>query len=142
RRTNDVAGELERVDGGVAAHEADDRALDAWSEAAAADQFEIHSRCRHSRAGGDDEVADLANFIAETEAIDGLLGEGRGLGGVAAHALSSRGKPARDVKAVGRVDAGPSALNARPLHHAIEEEARTPVAEQPPGEVHECLVHV
>ncbi len=44
-----MAGELQRVDRRVAAHEADDRALDGRVEPDALDQLQIDARARKSR---------------------------------------------------------------------------------------------
>ena len=46
---NDVARGLERVDGGVAAHEADQGALDGWVEAEVARRCRSRARARRGR---------------------------------------------------------------------------------------------
>jgi hypothetical protein len=55
---HDVARQLQRVDRGVAAHEADHGALDRVLQAAAGYQFEVYARRGKAGAGCDDQMGD------------------------------------------------------------------------------------
>ena len=57
---DDVMRGFERIDGGVAAHEADHGALDGGREAEMADDFEVQAGRVEASARGDDDVGDGA----------------------------------------------------------------------------------
>src|SRR5262245_20580689 len=100
---NDVARKLQRVDRGIAAHEADDRALDRAGEAAALDEFEIEARRGEAGAAGYQQVREAFAPVAEFEPFDGGRGESRSLVGEEPHARRRRGEMAPDIER-GRVE--------------------------------------
>src|SRR5829696_9977398 len=74
-RTHDVAAELQRVHGRVAAHEADDRAFDRGLEAASPDNLEIEAGRRKPGAAGHDEMAYAPLVLAELQLVDRAGGQ-------------------------------------------------------------------
>ena len=144
---HDVAGEPQGGDRRVAAHEADHRALDRGVEAAAPHQLEVDPGRREPGAGRDDQMRHVARGFAEAEPIDRGGGKLRRLDLVSAHALGRRGQVPQRVEAVrvdrfvaarsSRREARPAPRDLRARHHALEQEARAPVAQEPRREAHE-----
>ena len=96
---DDVAGELEGVHGGVAAHKADHGALDRRAQAEVVDDLEIEPRGIKAGAGGDDQVSDGAAFGGgQSEAIEGATRQGGSSRLVDPHAVRGRRKAATLVE--------------------------------------------
>ena len=76
--SDDVAGELQRADGRIAAHEADEGALDRRVEPAALHQLKVQARGGEAGAGGDDQVGDALQVLAQPQPLHRPLGERRG----------------------------------------------------------------
>jgi hypothetical protein len=66
-RANHVAREPERIDGGIAAHEADAGPLDPRAQGEPVDQVEVETRCREARAGHHDEVSDAFEVVLQVD---------------------------------------------------------------------------
>ena len=151
RRAHDMPRELQGIDRRMAAHEADDGALDGRRKAAAAHDFEVHARRGKAGACRNDEMRDLLRLGTELEPIDRLGAENRRFRLISAHALRRRRKLAEPIEAFAveriigarprRREAGPAPLDLRARHHPLEQQARIAIAQQIPGEAHECVVH-
>ena len=152
-RAHDVARQLERVDGGIAAHEADHGALDRARQLAALDHLVIEAGRREAGATGDQHMADAVALGAELQAFDRGL---RQLGRVpleAAHARGDIGEIAAQIEAlavdglafrpVARRQTGIAVLDAGFIRHALEQQAVAAVAvEQRLRKAAEGVVHV
>ncbi len=98
---NDVVGQAQGVDGGVAAHEADHGALHARVQPGVLDDQLIQARRHEAGAGGDDEVGDALALVLDAQGVDGPHGEAWSIGLETAHALGCRGGAAQGVEPLG-----------------------------------------
>ena len=95
----DVARGFERVDGGIAAHEADEGAFDGWIEAEVLDDVVVEPRCVKTGAGSDDDVGDgAAFFFCKRELVEGAFGQPRSELLEGLHAAGSCGEVATNEK--------------------------------------------
>src|SRR5262245_572232 len=150
---DDVARKFQRVDRGIAAHEADDGALDRAGEAAALHEFEIEARRGEAGAAGYEQVREAFASAAEFEPLDGGRGESRSLVIEQPHTRRGRGELAPDIKGVGvelsrvvlgrRRQEGIAAFDAGVLGHAPEDGALTTIVrKQRFGKANESRVHI
>src|SRR5262245_44492790 len=150
---DDGTRKFQRVDRGIAAHEADDGALDRAGEAAAFHQFEIEPRRREAGAAGYEEVREAFASAAEFEPFDGGRSQARSLVIEQPHAHCRRGELAPDIKGVGvelgrvvlgrRRQEGIAAFDAAVLGHAPEDGALAAiVGKQRFGKANESRMHV
>src|SRR5262245_49335640 len=93
---DDVARKFQRVDRGIAAHEADDGALDRAGEAAALEEFEIETRRGEAGAAGYEQMSEAFAPAAKFEPFNGGCGESWSLVGEEPHARRRRGEVAPD----------------------------------------------
>src|ERR1700688_2406816 len=70
---NDVARELERIHGGIAAHESDHGAFDRARKPAALDEFEIEAGRREAGATGNQQMGDAVALRSKLQTIDRSL---------------------------------------------------------------------
>src|ERR1700723_2157918 len=67
---NDVAGQLERIDSGIAAHESDHGAFDRARKPAALDELEIEAGRREAGATGNQQMGDAVALRSKLQTID------------------------------------------------------------------------
>src|ERR1700677_2469102 len=67
---NDVAGELERIDGGITAHESDHGTLDRARKPAALDELEIEAGRREAGATSNQQMGDAVALRSKLQTID------------------------------------------------------------------------
>src|ERR1039458_767894 len=98
---NDVASGLERVDGGIAAHETDEGALDRGVEVEKLDDFVVESRRVQAGAAGDDDVSNALAFgVGERELQEGATRELRSELSKGLHAAPRGGEIAGNEESV------------------------------------------
>ena len=66
-RADDMAGEPQRIDGRIAAHEANARPLDPRAQGQPIDQIEIEAGRREAGAGHDDQVSYAIQIVVQVE---------------------------------------------------------------------------
>ncbi len=96
---DDVIGQFQSIDGGEAAHEADDGALRAVRQHGLAHDLEVEAGSRESGAAGDDQVRDAV--AAGVQRPHGLHREMQGVGLIERHAGGGGRKCAAAVETGG-----------------------------------------
>jgi hypothetical protein len=86
-RANDVPRHFQRIDRRIAAHEADDAALDRWRELASLDPREIDAGSGKAGAACDEKMGDVGALVVPKQPFDRLLRQDRGVSLEAQHAL-------------------------------------------------------
>jgi hypothetical protein len=146
-----VPGDLQRVDRGLAAHEADHGALHAARQVVALHQVAVEAGCDEAGAGGDDQVRDARRFLRQAEPGEGGVGQRRRLGLVAGHAGAGGGEgPAGSVEAADRARAlrlggfqhGVAAADVAAHRHAFEGGAAALAIRLAGGEGAEGAMHL
>src|SRR5579863_3437115 len=100
--SDDMARGLERIHGGIAAHEADHGALDRGAQAEMMDDVEVEARRVESGARSDDDVRDAAALIAgDGQLVERAARELRGKTLEELHAARSIRKSAAHVEVLG-----------------------------------------
>ena len=150
---DDVVSGFEGVDGGVAAHEADEGSFDGGVETEVIDDLKVEAGGVEAGAGSDDDVGDGVAFrLRKGEVVKGFAGQ---LGGEALeefHAAGGDGEAAGNVEIFGvfpdavfsgkRIDEGVAVLDGGEAGHAAEEIARGSSGEHGDGEVNEGVMDV
>src|SRR6478736_5287147 len=101
---NDVARDLERIDGGIAAHASDHGTFDRARKPAALDEVKIEAGRGETRAAGYQQVGDAFALRSELQAIDRGLRQRRRVLFEQPHARRRVGEIAARVEAL-RVEA-------------------------------------
>src|ERR1700729_3372418 len=98
---NDVTRELERIDGGVAAHESDCRTFDSARKPTALDEFEIEARRGEAGATGYQQMSDAVAVRSKLQTIDRGLRQHRRVLFEPPHPLRGVGEIAARIEALG-----------------------------------------